>query len=309
MKVRVIFSSFGKAHHSPVLQSLEQFSEFSVTCLTSRVYRKSWRLRGVETHHTIFNPMSKSSKVLRFLLRKRLLLIIFFLPKLIFEFKFLRNIFVVPHNLRHFLALEVLRKIDPEDYVFLVDSRDLIFQVSPIDIARLLDTENKTNLFDEGPNYFRNNLPQDFIHSKANYEWLQKLLNYPKDFGLFDLESPIVNSGCMAGKAKDLISVLSLTTDLISKSRYGVESLLDQAALNVVAYGTNNSGNLFTINKNGSVVLNMCGVVNEKVEIVNGKLMLNGAVIPIVHQFDRFGIYSIEKGLILNRRKYKTNLI
>jgi hypothetical protein len=307
MKVHIIFSAFGKPSDFPVLQSIEKYSGIFPICLTSRSYGESWRTKGVETHQTFFNPMSKLSKIFRFLIRKRLFLINYFLPKFILNFRFLRNIFVVPHNLRHFLALEVLNKIDPEDYVFLVDSRDLIFQSSPIDIVRILDTEDKIHVFDEGLNYFRNNLPQNFIYSKANFEWVQKLLNCPKDFSLFDLKNSVINSGCIAGSAKNIRKLLSLTTALISQSRYGVEALLDQAALNVAVYGNHISDSYFKVNANGTIVLNMCGVIKESTKIVNGKLLVDNKLTPIVHQFDRFGIYSVEDELVLNRRNYQLN--
>ena len=74
--------------------------------------------------------MSVFSRFVRFILRKNSwLLKTNKVKEIFFNNHFLRDAIVVPHNLRHFLALEMLQKMDPEDYVFLVDSRDLICSI------------------------------------------------------------------------------------------------------------------------------------------------------------------------------------
>ena len=95
------------------------------------------------------------------------------------------------------------------------------------------------------------------------------------------------------------------TTNLISKSNFGIAALLDQAALNAVAYQSSRLKKLIHVNKNGELVLNMCGIIKGRVALLNGKINHDNVITPIVHQFDRFGDYSLEEGLVLNRRKYR----
>ena len=309
MKIHVVFSAFNRASSLPLLQSLKSFPELNIVCLTARCYRKQWSKHGITTYNTYLNPMSVFSKFLRFILRKNSWLLKSNIIKgIIFNNRVLRDAIVVPHNLRHFLALEMLQKINPEDYVFLVDSRDLIFQESPAEIVKKIVEIDTIQLFDEGDCYFRNGADQDFLSSSANREWLRQLLNGSKEFYSFELNSIVINSGCMSGKAKDLTKLLIETTHLISKSNFGIATLLDQAALNAVAYQDNRLKKLVCINKNGKLVLNMCGIVKGPVELLNGKIHYKNVMIPIVHQFDRFGYYSLEVGLVLNRREYKVQL-
>ncbi len=306
MQTYVVFSAFSRASSLPLLQSLKSFPELNIVCLTARCYRRQWSKYGIATYNTILNPMSVFSKFLRFILRKNSwLLKTNKVKEIIFNNRVLRDATVVPHNLRHFLALEMLQKMNPEDYVFLVDSRDLIFQELPTEIVKKIVEIDMIQLFDEGDYYFRNGADQDFASSSANREWLSQLLNGSKEFDSFELKSMIINSGCISGKVKDLEKLLIETTYLISKSNFGVAALLDQAALNAVAYQSTRIKKLVCINKNGKLVLNMCGIVKGPVELLNGKIQYNNITIPIVHQFDRFGHYSSEAGLVLSRHDYK----
>lgn len=305
MQTHVVFSAFGSASEFALLKSLQSFSDFNVICLTSKKNKAGWEKYGITTYCTFLNPMSFFSRSFRFLIRNLTWFpLVTILRKLVFSNYHLRNLFVVPHNLRHFLSLEVLLRLNPDDYVFLVDGRDLIFQVAPSDISRRLVTLNKIQLFDEGDFYFNDGAAQDFLSSSTNRDWLKKLYNGKKEFNSFKLKSKIINSGCISGKAKDLVTLLTETTSLISKSNFGIYALLDQAALNAVAYQNNDIKSIVNINKNGEIVLNMCGIIESSVEVLNGKIKLEKFVMPIVHQFDRFGHYSYEDGLVLNRRIY-----
>jgi hypothetical protein len=60
----------------------------------------------------------------------------------------------------------------------------------------------------------------------------------------------------------------------------------------------------FRINKNGTVVLNMCGVIEENVTNNDGLLQIENITIPIIHQYDRFGNYSPENGIQITQKKY-----
>jgi hypothetical protein len=305
LQTHVVFSAFGSASEFALLKSLQSFSDFNVICLTSKKNKAGWEMYGITTYCTFLNPMSFFSRSFRFLIRNLTWFpLVTILRKLVFSNYHLRNLFVVPHNLRHFLSLEVLLRLNPEDYVFLVDGRDLIFQVPPSEISKRLITLNKIQLFDEGDFYFNDGAAQDFLSSSTNRDWLKKLYNGKKEFNSFQLKSKIINSGCISGKAKDLVTLLTETTILISKSNFGIYALLDQAALNAVAYQNNDIKSIVNINKNGEIVLNMCGIIESSVEVLNGKIKLEKFVMPIVHQFDRFGHYSSEDGLVLNRRIY-----
>jgi len=305
MQVHIVFTAFGKASNFPILESIKEFKDINTICLTSRATKKYWQSAGITTYHTFFNPMSKLSRLFRYIIRNNIWLSKH-VSKVIFNHKILRDTVVVPHNLRHFLSLEVISGLNPEDFVFLTDARDLVFQVSPITIAKRLVADDVVHLFDEGVSYFRNNLPQDFINSKSNFEWIQQLLNYPDSLNNFDLKNPIINSGCIAGRVKNLTRLLTETTILMSNSKYGLGSILDQAAVNIAVYKEVPNVSTYLVNKNGKIVLNMCGIINEDVGIENGKIHFNAKVIPIIHQFDRFGTYSSPFGLRLSRRKYKS---
>jgi hypothetical protein len=114
----------------------------------------------------------------------------------------------------------------------------------------------------------------------------------------------IVNSGCIIGRVRELTSFFEESCDLLAASLYSSYALLDQASVNVIAYSFNNKFKM-ALHKNGEVVLNMCGVVDEKAEIRSGQIFLDGVRVPIVHQFDRFGNWSKEIGLNFHKREYR----
>ena len=303
MQTYVIFSAFGKATDYPILQSLKNRGDLKIICITARIYKRGWKNKSILTHDTFFNPMSKFSRIVRHFIRydsiksEKI-------TKFILKTRFFRNIFVIPHNLRHFLALEVLKKIEPNDYVFLVDARDLIFQTSPVDIAEKLSTSNTVELHDEGKVYWRNGLTQNFHFSKVNLEWVNQLLNFSTVPITFDMSNTIINAGCISGHSRNLITILEHTSNLLSSSQYGIATILDQAAVNVAAYNKPEFRSLFHINDNGSTVLNMCGIVDAGFSLVNGNILLNNLIVPIIHQFDRYGSYSSKNGLKMDRRDY-----
>ncbi len=286
-----------------MLESIKTYPNLKITCLTARKYGKSWSKYNVMTFETFFNPMSLIGKILRFLLRTNLVKQRFKkIRYLILKKSILRSIFLVPHNLRHYMALDLVKTLAPEDFIFLVDSRDLIFQVSPIELSKMLSNTGKLNLFDEGGLHYRDHMLQNFQESEANRSWVYKLLNRPPEF---NLENVIINGGCIAGSAKEVKKLLEITTSLIAQSNFGVEELLDQAALNVAVYSGLITENSIQINKNGVIVLNMCGIPENTFTLSEGLIYCDGNLVPIIHQFDRFGYYSPGKGITLSRRDYK----
>ncbi len=250
---------------------------------------------------SILNPMGKFPKAIRFAMRSQNNKIINNLLSLIFK----NNLFfMVPHNIRFFYYKGFLDQLNPDDFVFLVDSRDLIFQISPNKLSDTLYSSNGINFFDERLFQFRDNSIQIIGNSEGNQKWLKylignshnKLDNLTKEF--------IINTGCIAGSVKSLNFYLDY---FCSKIRYNANRfrMLDQAAANLFAYSGELSPLDIMIHQNGEIVLNMCGVIEKNVELINGSLLIDNQKVPIVHQYDRFAIYSPELGLKFSHGKAK----
>ena len=216
---------------------------------------------------------------------------------------------MIPHNLRHFASLKFLETVDENDYVFFVDSRDLVFQKSPVEIAHMLRELGNLHVFDEGKFYFKGGSLQNFDESIVNSMWVRHLLN-AKEIPSFlkGRDKYVLNGGCVIGKAKSFVEYFNRVCELILLSNSGIWEILDQATLNVTIYErllSNPRNEITKIYPNGEVVLNMCGVIEEEVKTNDGKVLLRGKIIPIVHQFDRFGSYSVEKGFEFTHREYR----
>jgi hypothetical protein len=194
--------------------------------------------------------------------------------------------------------------LSSDDWVILVDSRDLIFQVSPEDVIRQLDTRTPIHLFLEDGRFFKNGSNQTNEKSPANWNWAAQLLNFEL-IKIKELEgTEIVNSGCLIGRVDELRNFLKKSCQLLSESLHSSYALLDQASVNVLAYSIENKFDLM-LHRNGEIVLNMCGVIQGKVSLNEGRLFANNNVVPIVHQFDRFGTWDFKKGLEFDKREYK----
>jgi hypothetical protein len=274
-----------------------------VHVITSKKFFGLWRDLGYEVQIARFNSTSRVRVLLRkFLLRSILLRksLKFFITKTKTKNP---QIMMPPHNARHFEYVKALRKLPSDDWAILVDSRDLIFQIRPEEIVERLGSETPIHLFLEDGKFFKDGSDQTNDHSPANWNWAAQLVNNsPKD--LYSLVGAnIVNSGCIAGRVKELVVFFEQSCQLLTNSLHSSYALLDQAAANVLAYSQNTSANI-RLHCNGEVVLNMCGVIEEKVEIVDGKLLRAEEVIPIVHQFDRFGTWNPEIGFIFDKREY-----
>lgn len=303
--VHVIFSSINLPQKTLVQQSLENFTDgLNICVITSKKYAKSWSELGHGVQIAKFDSTSKSrvyirkillrSGVLRFILR-------FALQNVL---KKSRQIMMPPHNARHFEYLRAINHLDENDWVVMVDSRDLIFQRSPQDVISQLDEKLPIHLFLENGRFFKNGQRQHNDESPANWNWASQILN-GDTLKLEKLKgTDIINSGCIIGRVKEMREFLHKSCELLAHSLYSSYALLDQASVNVLAYCTENEFNI-GIHSNGEIVLNMCGVVNEKTELKEGKLFINKQIVPIVHQFDRFGTWDPENCLIFDRRDYK----
>jgi hypothetical protein len=304
-KVHVIFSSINAPSNTIVQESLLTLHDLAlVHVITSKKYHKLWQDLGCGIQIAQFNSTSKGRVVLRkFFLRSNLLRqsLRILLNTIL---KNSRQIMMPPHNARHFEYVEVLRKLPDDDWAILVDSRDLIFQISPREVIKRIDTDRHIHLFLEDGKFFKDGSNQTNDKSPANWNWASQLLNNNTDKLSKLMGANIVNSGCIAGRVVDLILFFEKSCKLLSDSSYSSFSLLDQAATNVLAYDESLTSKI-QLHKNGELVLNMCGVIEERVEIVNGKLLRSGHTVPIVHQFDRFGTWSAVHGLVFDKRQYR----
>lgn len=303
METWVVSADFSKngsfESSSPLVQSLYSL-QFQNFCIFNHndLYNPSPK-RIQLTRQVRLNPMSKFARIARFTLRKlggsssrRLF------GSLSSDYLG----FMIPHNLRHFLYKNILSELDPGDFVFLVDSRDLIFQVSPNILSRELAAIGDLHFFDERARYFkRPNRYQQISLSETNKKWLTQLENSHADL-LTSSENWIINSGCIAGTARSLLQFLESSTNLIARSNWRFDCILDQAATNLIAYS--NSIPDVKIHENGKYVINMCGVISGDFKIRDGIFIRNEEVIPVVHQWDRFGEYHAYQGLSFQRRDY-----
>lgn len=247
-----------------------------------------------------FNPMGTVSKSIRFFLRKTENTI---LNKIINRIFFNTLSIMTPHNLRLFYYLEILEKLNDEDFVFITDSRDLVFQQHPNLIAEKLKSKFDLHFFDERLYHFRNKSIQLLGDSEPNMRWI-KLLKNKEAFDAKDIKNQfIINSGCIAGTVIALKHYLKMICLQIRANPYKHYKILDQAAANLFVYEETGSVFRLITHRNGEVVLNMCGIVNEEVKNEGGVLKINDIIIPIVHQYDRFAKFHKDLGIRFMRSK------
>jgi hypothetical protein len=246
------------------------------------------------------NPMGKIPKLFRQLFRLDFNLLI----KLINLFD-LNFSLMIPHNLRLFYTKELLLNLNDNDFVFLVDSRDLIFQINPNQLSSKLANLADLHFFDERYFGFKSKQIQLIQNSPANKYWLKLLDNNDLTLNESYHNKFIINSGCMAGKVYAMRDFINKAVELIQKNPYKFHEILDQAVVNKLVYQDFYSSNGILIHQNGEFVLNMCGVIQNEVKIQNGKIMSEKGVIPIVHQYDRFTNFTEDSGITLRKSPYE----
>jgi len=249
------------------------------------------------------NPMSPLARSFRKILR-------------MFRGKFARRIIsksmpkasglMIPHNLRHFFYQKILSQLPENDFVFLVDSRDLIFQESALKVSQRLSSESELHFFDEREVYFKNGKSQLIKDSEATLYWLSLVEFDEEDFEVPIREEWILNGGCFAGRVALMREYNNSVCTIIENSQYRFDEILDQVATILPAYSKTFRAKS-NYHKNGEFVLNMCGVPKGDFEIKDGRCYFNNHLIPIVHQFDRFGTYDPSQGITLSRRPFKTS--
>lgn len=303
MQTWVVSADFSKANDFAGASALNaSLSKVGFKNLLLFTHNKVCTVNGQVLDVPIFtyrNPMSLSSRVARSLFRK--------INSDQIRRMVLNNLnpphsFMIPHNLRHFLYLKILPELPQGDFVFVVDSRDLIFQVSPEEISQNLTESGSLHFFDERKTYFKSReRQQKVLYSDTNKLWINQLFNFKQNEWVSSNEW-IVNSGCIAGRVEALERFFDSTTRLIASSSWRYDSILDQAATNVLSREEKFDAK---IHPNGEITLNMCGVIEGKCETSAGSFLVNGKPVPIVHQWDRFGFYDVEIGLQLDKRKYQ----
>ena len=306
MDVNIIFSAISTPQEVVVAHSLEVIpSKAQTIVLTSRRHRKSWEGRVDKVEITKFSSRKRINKFIRiacnrsFLFRKLLHTL---LNKL-----FTRHvwIFMPPQNARRFESLRVLRKLPKDSWVFLVDSRDLVFQLDPCHIAEELVTQGDIHFFDEGQRSFKTGSRQFNSESPANWSWSKMLVNYNEAKLVSMSHNWIINSGCITGRCGAVIEFLEKSCEHLRNSVYCNTDFLDQASTNLVVYGHRLTGK-YKIHSNGEIVLNMCGKIENPVRINGKQLKIDEKIIPLVHQFDRYGSWNSITGFDLSRRDYNS---
>lgn len=300
----VISAKFSKKSNLDSLSDLEK----SLTNLNFRNYLifdhnqiKSPNLNIKYFNSIRINPLGRIPKLLREFLRIRKIKLN---SKMIKMTKQKLLFLMIPHNLRLFYTLELLKNLRQDDFVFLVDSRDLIFQIDPNEISKKLSNMGDLHFFDERMFHFKTNKKQFLKDSAANIYWID-LLNETVGIDKFNLNDKfIINTGCIAGKVETVRNFLEIACENLDKSPYKLHEILDQAIVNLLAYSRLLGTQTFCIHENGNFVLNMCGVISEPVRLKEGKITTSHGITPIVHQYDRFTNFDPTVGLKIRNSPY-----
>lgn len=305
-KPYVIFSCIGPVENARVHTSLKNFSKYCVPIvITSRKFSQIWASEKIQVFQTKYNSVARYKVISRSIfLRSRFLSLGWVKLTQNKALKRFSYFWMQPHTARHFEALRLLSTLNKDEWAYLVGSRDVVFQISPSIISAKLIQSSELHFFDEGGLYFKDGLEQITKNSRANLAWASQLVNGDKEIVSQIYNEVIINADCIFGRIRDLEKFLQESCSLLSKSEHSSYALLDQASTNIVGYRFIRSG-MAQLHKNGEVVLNMCGVIEESVQLENGILMLDTKPIPIVHQFDRYGSWHVESGLDFHKREYK----
>lgn len=304
MKPIVIFSAIGMPSDYVVYKSLQPWrSECQINLITSKKFAPFWKdyadkiiiTRGNSRGRTVISIQ----KILR---RSKWLMSLVRVLGQTSVMSTLNFVLMPPHNSRHFYYRKALEGEDSSRPVFLVDSRDLIFQISPKIIAEAIANLPGVTLFDEGDHSFKDGREQKNGLSVANLNWALELLNHKTEKISQLLDRQIINSGCIFGPSGEIQEFLRLSEKTLLASNYSNISLLDQASVNYVAYGLSYPS---TVLRNGEVVLNMCGIIRDELKLEEGVFYLGGRMIPIVHQFDRYGIWNPVNKFEFTKREYR----
>ena len=286
---------------SDLEKSLAKLNFHELVVFNHRNVLKSGQIDTLD-HLARANPMGKFQKITREFLRRNRLGKVQDLT-----LKFLGNFLslMIPHNLRHFYYQELLTQFNKRDFVFIVDSRDLVFQMNPIEVAQQLKSLGDIHFFDERSYYLKNGLDQLIKNSDPTIRWIRLYkMNSRYDTTKMNNEW-IINGGCIAGYVDDLRYFNNLACEAFAKNPVRLHEILDQALVNCPIYEGDLENLGLVIHPNGDFVLNMCGIVEENITCEKGVLKRNNMTIPIVHQYDRLGFYQENAGLSFNKKQHK----
>lgn len=304
VKPIIIFSAIGMPSDFVVYKSLQGWrNDCQINVITSKKFAPFWEEHADKIILTRGNSRGFTILFIQKILRRSKLLML--LARRVGQLSLMSSVNYVlmpPHNSRHFYYRKALQGESTDRQAFLVDSRDLIFQVNPRIAAENAADSNRVILFDEGDYSFKDGREQKNGLSLANLNWALELLNHKTEEISTMLNERIVNSGCIFGPSGELQKFLKLSEKALLASNYSNTSLLDQASANFVAYCLKFPANIM---RNGHVVLNMCGVIEGNVELRDGLFTYNNRIIPVVHQFDRYGIWEPETKFRFTKREYR----
>jgi hypothetical protein len=301
----VIFSSIDVPEHTIVQESLDKFAPATKSfVITSQRFKDKWSQKNATPIIARFNSTSAWRRNLRKLLLRNIWIcrILRIMTNNILREN--PHFLMPPHTARHFEYFKILKEMDDNAWAILVDSRDLVFQVAPEEVIENLKHQPGVHLFLEDKYFFKDGSPQKNHLSPANWNWALQVMNLNSNDVSHLIDTDIVNAGCILGRVKDLREFFTETCRLLQNSNFSSFALLDQAAVNLVAYSEDFTFRKY-IHKNGEVVLNMCGVVDGELSFDQAMLQIGNSTVPIVHQFDRFGLWTSERGFEFSKREYK----
>lgn len=204
----------------------------------------------------------------------------------------LLNTFSMPLvNSRYYYYLEWSQR-NPDLFAIYLDSRDMIFQVRPEEIFAKISDCDSIHLFDEWEFDLRLRNLNTLGQSKINRLWLEQLTTQLTQFDTGSLQDfPVINGGALAGTGSLAVDFFRQMIGLFEKSGVSRAYTIDQAALNVMARSIY-EGKL-VINRNSEIIYNMLSSSPHfEITFEDGKILINGRLVPILHMFDRFGVYE-----------------
>lgn len=169
-------------------------------------------------------------------------------------------------------------------WVFLTDTRDVIFQGDPDDEFRRLTADAPVHLFDEGgldPAQPRGAIRDD----EWNSGWIRRLAGEEGLDGIGD-RVPIC-SGTMLGRPAALADVVDQMIIAIGSVPARKVAILDQGALNLLLYRGILDDIGVTVHRNGTGPVVTISRSASAVRVHDGVVYLDGMAPPVVHQYDR----------------------
>jgi hypothetical protein len=285
-----------KPDQMPLVQSLFKYREHvKLVVITNKKNVGNWvKIPNVVIVEYRFSSLSKTASTLRKVLRNAQTLnnfMCWFSNNFLNE-KMLRFSIMPLVNSRYFLAAKYLESLPVDQSVIFCDGRDLIFQRSPREIFKEFFDSEKSSVQLCNENYLnvKSGLTHRINTSPLNLKWISSI---GSSFILEEtvINNSVINGGFLMGQSRQLLDVLEGVSRIMEKSKELYISQLDQSALNIYQWG--NTASITNVRENGVLVFNMCSLIPGKLlELSDGKLYLDGILIPIVHMFDRYGHYD-----------------